>query len=1038
MFGTSFIFEQPWYLCLALLIIPALWWFSFRSLAGLGPVRRVVALSLRSLLVLLLVAALAGFQFQWASDRLAVLYLLDQSASIPEAQRQSMMEYVVKEVKTHRNRQREDLAGVIVFGRDALIEVPPFDDDIPGIGQVESLVGMRRDATNLAAALKLAQASFPEGTARRIVLVTDGNENLGDARAEAKKLSDAGIGIDVVPVHLQTRAEVAIEKVTIPPDVRRGQPYEVRVVVNNLTQPTDADPGFVKGKLTIVRTMGKSSDFHVEEEVTLKPGKNVYTFQQKVEQSSVYTYRAIFTPQDAQDDLIAQNNEATAFAHIRGKGKVLLIEDFASPGQFEFLVQRLRLQNLEVDVMPSNDLFTSLADLQPYDTVLLANVPRSSGDSSDKIANFTDDQISMLVRNTEQMGCGLIMLGGDASFGAGGWTNTELEKAMPVDFQIENVKVQAVGALVLMMHASEIPEGNHWQKVVARQAVSMLSAADYAGCIHWHNQASKESWLWNQSQGGLVRVGPNKSRMLSQIDRMSPGDMPDFDPAMRMALAGFKRVQASVKHMIVISDGDPSPPSPTFVAQCRANSITVSTVAVGAHGPAESSRLRNIAADTGGKYYEVRDPRALPRIYQRETRRVARPLVKDLPDVPPRMVGRNDIVEGINDPLPPIRGFVLTTVKDNPLVEVLMRSPEPDEPENSTVLASWTYGLGRAAAFTTDAGYRWSTSWKEWENYDKFVSQLVRWSMRPLDDQGKFSVASDIKDGKVRIVVTALDKDDEFLNFLNMSGAAITPGLTSKDIKIEQVAPGRYVGEFDAEQAGSYFLTISPNPGAAPLLSGINVPYSAEFRDHETNQTLITTIAGYRPQDGEAGRVIEGELARDRMQQLLDVDTFRGGLPRSISSRDLWPLVLLVAACLFFADVFVRRVTLSFEWVGKAREWVRVKVFGRDATVAEITRMERLRQSKVLANEQIDERRAAVRFQPQVDDSKGTPAPSLDEVLGDAGGTGPDDASRRRPAKSEGLAAGPADAESYTSRLLKAKQQSKRDIPKSDGGAGPS
>lgn len=1032
MHGMSFTFEQPWYFCLAALLIPALWWFSFRSLAGLGAVRRLVALGLRSLLVLLLVASLAGFQFQWASDRLAVLFLLDQSASIPESQRQAMMEYVGKEVKTHRNRQRNDLAGVIIFGRDAVIEVPPFDDDIPGVGQVESLVGMKRDATNLAAALKLAQASFPEGTARRIVLVTDGNENLGDARAEAKKLTDAGIGIDVVPVHLRTRAEVAVEKVTIPPDVRRGQPYEVRVVLNNMTEPRDDDPGIVQGKLTVIRTMGKTSDFRVEENVTLKPGKNVFTFQQNVEQASVYTYRATFTADDPRDDLVAQNNEATSYVHIRGKGKVLLIEDFANPGQFEFMVQRLRLQNLEVDVMPSNDLFASLADLQPYDTVVLGNVPRSSGDTSDKVANFTDEQISMLVRNTEQMGCGLVMIGGDASFGAGGWTNTELEKAMPVDFQIENAKVQAVGALVLMMHASEIPEGNHWQKVVARQAVQMLSAADYAGCVHWHNQTSRDAWLWNQSQGGLVRVGQNKSRMLSQIDRMSPGDMPDFDPAIRMALAGFKRVNASVKHMIVISDGDPSPPSPALLQQCRAASISVSTVAVGAHGPAESTRLRDIAAFTGGKYYEVRDPRALPRIYQRETRRVARPLLKDLPDLPPRIVGRNEILEGINEPLPPIRGFVMTTVKDNPLVEVLMRSPEPADEENSTVLASWTYGLGRAAVFTTDAGYRWTTPWKDWENYDKFVSQLIRWSMRPLDDHGKFSVASDFKDGKVRLVVTALDKDDEFLNFLNMSGAAITPGLASKEIKIEQVAPGRYVGEFDADQSGSYFLTVSPNPGAAPLLTGINVPYSAEFRDHETNEALISTLAGYRPQDGDAGKVIEGDLSRDTLPKLLETDTFRGGLPKSISSRDLWPFILLVSACLFFADVFVRRVTLSFEWVGTLREWVRVKVFGRDATPAELSRMERLRQSKAQATEQIDERRAAVRFQPQMDEVQGTAAPSLDQVLRDAGGAATPEPGRR-PTASQGLAAGPADADTYTSRLLKAKEKSNRDVPRQDG-----
>ena len=87
----------------------------------------------------------------------------------------------------------------------------------------------------------------------------------------------------------------------------------------------------------------------------------------------------------------------------------------------------------------------------------------------------------MLVRNTEELGCGLIMLGGPNSFGAGGWTNTELEKAMPVDFQIKSAKVVPVGALVLNMHASEIPQANYWQKVICQEAIKALGPRDYCG-----------------------------------------------------------------------------------------------------------------------------------------------------------------------------------------------------------------------------------------------------------------------------------------------------------------------------------------------------------------------------------------------------------------------------------------------------------------------------------------------------------------------------------------------------------------------------
>ena len=119
------------------------------------------------------------------------------------------------------------------------------------------------------------------------------------------------------------------------------------------------------------------------------------------------------------------------------------------------------------------------------------------------MSSFRDEQIEMLVRNTQQMGAGLVMLGGPNSFGAGGWANTKLEDAMPVDFQIKNAKIEAVGALVLVMHASEMAAGNHWQKVVAREAIQALGPMDYCGLLHW-DDFGRETWLW----GGNAGTGP--------------------------------------------------------------------------------------------------------------------------------------------------------------------------------------------------------------------------------------------------------------------------------------------------------------------------------------------------------------------------------------------------------------------------------------------------------------------------------------------------------------------------------------------------
>ena len=122
------------------------------------------------------------------------------------------------------------------------------------------------------------------------------------------------------------------------------------------------------------------------------------------------------------------------------------------------------------------------------------------------------------------------MMGGPETYGAGGWTNTELEKAMPVDFEIKSAKVTPVGALVLMMHAGEMPKANYWQKRIASESIKMLGSRDYCGMVfEW---GGRDQWLWGQRQGGIIRVGPNRKMMRARVNQMTIGDMPAFDPGL--------------------------------------------------------------------------------------------------------------------------------------------------------------------------------------------------------------------------------------------------------------------------------------------------------------------------------------------------------------------------------------------------------------------------------------------------------------------------------------------------------------------------
>ena len=299
----------------------------------------------------------------------------------------------------------------------------------------------------------------------------------------------------------------------------------------------------------------------------------------------------------------------------------------------------------------------------------------------------------MLIRNTHQLAAGILMIGGPEAFGAGGWTGTELEKAMPVDFKIKNAKVEAVGALACILHACEMADGNHWQKVIARAAIEQLGPSDYAGMLHWG--ISGDQWMWG---GGLLEVGPNRKAMLRAISRQTPGDMPQFDPAMKMAAKGLQNTPASVRHCIIISDGDPSDPTPSTIKAFKDNNITISTVAVASHGLTESQRLRGIAQATGGKYYAVKSGKALPRDFQREARRVSKPLVYE-PEggVVPRVVGTpHALLDGIDRIFPNTRGYVMTQTKDSSLAQVLVQADKPSgQPENATILAIWPYGAGR-------------------------------------------------------------------------------------------------------------------------------------------------------------------------------------------------------------------------------------------------------------------------------------------------------------------------------------------------------
>ena len=137
-----------------------------------------------------------------------------------------------------------------------------------------------------------------------------------------------GVGIDVIPVELRKTNEVSVERVVLPNNIRKDEPFEARVVLNNDADESVEGDGVVRGTLKLVSRQGGREEVLVEEKLELEPGKKFLTFEDKIQEPDFYEYQAIFTAEDAEQDRITQNNRATSFTHVQGQGHILVIEDW--------------------------------------------------------------------------------------------------------------------------------------------------------------------------------------------------------------------------------------------------------------------------------------------------------------------------------------------------------------------------------------------------------------------------------------------------------------------------------------------------------------------------------------------------------------------------------------------------------------------------------------------------------------------------------------------------------------------------------------
>ncbi len=849
-------FTHPIYLLLALPALAWVFWLAWKTDVQIAPWRRWTALTLRTLVCLALVLAIAGLQWLLPVEGMNVFFVLDRSDSIPSAQQDAAKSLVNRMTQ---QKQRDDKAGVIIFGTDASIDRMP--NQAIDLEKVEAVVDAQR--TDLAAALQLATAAFAETGQKRIVLMSDGNENIGHAMGAVATAKSQGVSVDVVPLGVSRGSDVFVQKVQVPAKLKKGQPFEAKIFI----QADEAQEAMVQ--------LIRNDQLLGEQRVKLEAGKNLYTFPQTLPDQGFYNYEVRV---DAIGDQLPQNNRAIAFASVRGDPRVLVIS--GELGLDDTLVAALQSAKLDVKVTGITGLPTSLAEMDSYDAIFLSNV--SAGD-------LGRDTMQLLESAVRDFGVGLVCIGGENAFAAGSYRNTPLETTLPVSMELDSKKVLPPGAVVLVMHGMEFANGNQVARDCAQGVLSALGPGDELGVILWDGT---EKWVYE-----LQKVG-NKNAAGSAIAGMNQGDLGSFQGVLEESHKALKKSKASMKHIIVFSDGDPAKPSPELMEAIVGDRITVSTVLIAGHvGPETMIEI----ADRGrGRFYNVTSPSMLPQIFIKETAVILKSAIYEEP-FKPQVKAASELTRGIGaEDYPPLLGYVASSVK--PRAETPLFTAQGDP-----LLAHWQYGLGRAVAFTSDARAKWAKNWLGWERYRQFWSQVAQWSLRRLEN-ADFTSEVLIEKGEGVINVEALDEQGNYRNFLNLQAYVVSPKGERTAVRLQQTGPGHYEAKFPTKEVGGYLVNLMQmenGQAVAGQVVGASVNFSPEFAAGDPNLNLLQRIA-----ETSGGKVLDPTKPAE--------NPFTHDRIKTRQPLDLWEWLLRLAIILFVMDVGVRRIDLEREQWDKA------------------------------------------------------------------------------------------------------------------------
>lgn len=902
-------FSQPLWLLLALAALPMAW-LAIRWFMSMSRARRWSAVLARALLLAAIASLLAGAVSVRTTKRLAVVGVVDVSQSVRLFAGESPLVEAfsaagpidaVREVLARASADRgpEDLLGLVVFdGRSLAVATPTRADPLGRPLDVSMAEG-----TDIEAALRYAAAMIPPDASGRIVLFSDGNETSGDAVEAAGELVSrlrgvgggrSGLPIDVVPLNYDIDREVIVESVDVPPTADAESVVSVRVVLRAA--------GPAEGVLRLVRG-GQELDISpgapgLGRPLRLEAGRRVEVIEAELEPGRVHRFDAVWEPRVIDDggngaaalagDVRLENNRASGLTVTPGQGEVLIVDGIgrgAPAGGGATLARTLTEAGIQVTAIDPAAMPDDLVSLQAYDLVVLQDVPADALSERAKEA---------LAAHVQDLGAGLVMLGGYSSFAAGGWRGSVLEPLLPVQLEIPDELIVPKAAVMIVLDSSGsmgrgVMGSVRTQQEIANEsaaaAVATLDARDLVGVISFDSVARE-----------VVPLAPNTAPDVTAaaIRGITPGGGTVIGPALEMAQQRLVQVEAEIKHVILLSDGQAGDAErlPAMAEAFGRMGIRLTTISVG--GGADQATMQAVADISGGQHYAVLNPNVLPRIFIRAIRMVRTPMVREAPFVPRVLPTGSPLVEGLQG-VPLLGGLSLTRPRTDPTVTTSMVTGQ-GEP----VLASWQVGLGQVAAFTSDArADNWASAWVAWPGYREFWTRAARTLARPTA-AGPYELRLRREGEDLLVRLEAADDAGQPIDYLTVPATIYGEGGEPRDIALAQVASGVYEARIENPAPGQLVAVVRPRLGQEalpPAVGGTTIPAGAEFRRLRSDEALLARIAA-----ATGGRVLGGGPPED--WGLFD----RSDLPPRVTATPIFLPLMLLTLFLFWLDVATRRV----------------------------------------------------------------------------------------------------------------------------------